>query len=173
MAPIATTAATDAKPANPGAPTPYQAIRRHCLACSGGSSHEVTLCVSVRCPLYLFRFGHGPDAAEVASVARVETHPTESPMTQAEIASGSRLKAIRRKCLDCSGNNIAEVRRCGHASCDLHRFRMGKGNRVLTAEQRAAATERLARHRASAANLHLPAAIPAQRANSEECAGSR
>lgn len=46
----------------------------------------------------------------------------------------SRHRAIRLKCLDCSGGNSAEVRRCGHADCPLwyHRF----GVSVNEAEKR-------------------------------------
>jgi hypothetical protein len=36
------------------------------------------------------------------------------------------LKAIRAKCLDCSGDNAAEVRECRIADCALFAFRMGK-----------------------------------------------
>ena len=35
-------------------------------------------------------------------------------------------KAIRFKCLDCSGGNVAEVRGCGIPKCPLWPFRMGK-----------------------------------------------
>lgn len=38
----------------------------------------------------------------------------------------NRSKAIRLKCLDCSGNNMAEVRKCPVTHCPLWRFRMGK-----------------------------------------------
>ena len=38
----------------------------------------------------------------------------------------SRSKAIRLKCLDCSGDNMAEVRKCPATHCPLWRFRMGK-----------------------------------------------
>ena len=38
----------------------------------------------------------------------------------------SPIKAIRAKCLDCSGNNAAEVRKCVAASCALWPFRMGR-----------------------------------------------
>lgn len=35
-----------------------QAIKQHCLECSGGSPKEVTLCHIVYCPLWQFRFGY-------------------------------------------------------------------------------------------------------------------
>lgn len=37
-----------------------------------------------------------------------------------------RSKAIRLKCIDCSGGNMAEVRKCPATNCPLWRFRMGK-----------------------------------------------
>ena len=36
------------------------------------------------------------------------------------------LKAIRLRCLDCSGNSAAEVRDCGIPSCALYPYRLGK-----------------------------------------------
>ncbi len=37
------------------------------------------------------------------------------------------MKAIRAKCLDCSGGNAAEVRRCGVGDkCALYVYRFGK-----------------------------------------------
>ena len=37
----------------------------------------------------------------------------------------SRSKAIRLKCIDCSGGNMAEVRKCPATGCPLWRYRMG------------------------------------------------
>jgi len=36
------------------------------------------------------------------------------------------LKAIRAKCLDCSGFQPSEVRKCKLVSCPLYTYRMGK-----------------------------------------------
>ncbi len=36
------------------------------------------------------------------------------------------LKAIRAKCVDCSGHNTAEVRECVVPDCPLYGYRMGK-----------------------------------------------
>lgn len=36
------------------------------------------------------------------------------------------LKAIRTHCMDCQGNNKAEVRRCPIATCTLWPYRMGR-----------------------------------------------
>ena len=38
----------------------------------------------------------------------------------------SRTKAIRMKCLDCSGGQLAEVRKCPATNCPLWRYRMGR-----------------------------------------------
>ena len=38
----------------------------------------------------------------------------------------SRARAIRAKCVDCSGGVLAEVRRCAITDCPLWHFRMGK-----------------------------------------------
>jgi hypothetical protein len=38
----------------------------------------------------------------------------------------SPLRAIRAKCIDCSGGSRAEVRRCTVTDCSLYPYRMGK-----------------------------------------------
>ncbi|MHB9023968.1 MAG: hypothetical protein ACYC7E_07285 [Armatimonadota bacterium] len=43
------------------------------------------------------------------------------------------LRAIRRKCLDCTCGQVKEVRECPATTCPLFRFRLGKGNRALAA----------------------------------------
>ena len=57
------------------------------------------------------------------------------------------LKAIRAKCLDCSGGSAREVRECAVKDCPLFCYRMGKNpnitRRALPPEQRAKITERL------------------------------
>lgn len=40
--------------------SPQKAIREFCLGCVGYSAREVKLCLSVKCPLYPFRFGKNP-----------------------------------------------------------------------------------------------------------------
>ena len=40
--------------------------------------------------------------------------------------SPSPTRAIREKCLDCSGGNAAEVRKCVAIGCALWAFRMGR-----------------------------------------------
>ncbi len=36
------------------------------------------------------------------------------------------LRAIRQKCVDCSGGQLQEVRLCPVSVCDLYAFRLGK-----------------------------------------------
>lgn len=59
----------------------------------------------------------------------------------------SPLKAIRLKCLDCSGGSWNEVSQCWAEDCPLHPFRFGKNpfrvKRVMSDEQKEAARERL------------------------------
>ena len=61
------------------------------------------------------------------------------------------MKAIRQKCLDCSGGSNEEVKNCFAKKCPLYQFRFGykldeNGNRRkrdLTDEQRQEMAERL------------------------------
>ena len=41
------------------------------------------------------------------------------------------LKAIRKKCLDCSGNDKTEVRKCPLKDCPLYPYRSGRKERPL------------------------------------------
>ena len=40
--------------------SPLEAIKAHCLECSGYSKFEALKCVSLECPLYLYRLGTNP-----------------------------------------------------------------------------------------------------------------
>ena len=57
------------------------------------------------------------------------------------------LKAIRLKCLDCSGGRNSEVKLCGVERCPLHPYREGhnpfKEKREWTEEQREAQKARM------------------------------
>ena len=61
------------------------------------------------------------------------------------------VKAIRLKCIDCSGGSKKEVQLCTARNCALYPFRMGRNPfrsvRELSEEQRIAAAERLAKAR--------------------------
>jgi hypothetical protein len=144
--------------------TPLAAIRQYCLWCCNGSYNEVRQCVSTGCPLWTLRHGHRPDPDDVAAVADVDTHPAEFPANQSEVTAGSRLKAIRRRCIDCSGGSVHEVRNCRIQSCSLHPFRLGTGNRSrnMTDEQRAAVAARLAAGRERRAQSDAGIALAAE-----------
>lgn len=131
--------------------TPLKAIRRHCLDCCNGSSNEVAHCAARRCSVWTLRFGRRPAPELLAEPADLVTHPQERRATQDDVATGSRLKAIRRRCLDCSGASPSEVAACKHVACGLHPYRLGKNpsraRHNLSDEMRAAIAIRLAGHR--------------------------
>lgn len=58
------------------------------------------------------------------------------------------MKAIRLKCLDCSGGSSNEVKECPCTTCALYPFRAGKNpfrqRRTLTEAQKDASRARLA-----------------------------
>jgi hypothetical protein len=87
--------------------------------------------------MHPFRFGRRPTAEEVAAIACRNVHPLEDEITQGEFHTegATALRAIKRRCLDCSGYSKAEVRNCKLRDCDLWPFRQGKNrNRVLSGE---------------------------------------
>ena len=59
------------------------------------------------------------------------------------------LKAIRLKCLVCSGDSSDEVKKCTLCHCPLHAFRFGKNpfRKPLSEEQRKKRGERLKKAR--------------------------
>ncbi len=66
--------------------------------------------------------------------------------TEEKHSKNTPLKSIRKKCIDCCGDQLAEVRRCHITECPLWPFRMGKNpfhSRKITDEQKEAATKRL------------------------------
>ena len=77
-----------------------------------------------------------------------------------EIEAGNEIKnpvkAIRAFCIDCCGGSSNEVKLCTALHCVLYPFRLGKNpfrtKRTMTEEQRAAATERLAKARQNKQN---------------------
>ena len=128
--------------------TPVQAIRQKCLWCCNSSAHEVALCLAKACPSWPFRFGRKPTDEIIVEQGETPLHPREKPMTAAEFhaARRSALKAIKRKCLDCSGLSKSEVRNCAFKDCGLHPFRQGQNpNRAYSPEERAKRAEHLAK----------------------------
>jgi hypothetical protein len=132
-----------------GHATPLKAVRRHCLSCCNGSSSEVRLCPAKACPLWPFRHGHRPNAEDKAAVADRQLCPLERDLTGGTFL-GSALRAVRLRCVDCSGNSDVEVRACnfgpGHPTpCDLHPFRLGRNPNINRSDEwKRAAAERLA-----------------------------
>lgn len=59
----------------------WRAIRRHCLACCGGSSPEVTDCPTEECDLYPYRLGR-PEVA-------CENETTRSPRCAGFVPGGT------------------------------------------------------------------------------------
>ncbi len=51
------------------------------------------------------------------------------------------IKAIRAKCIDCSGDQLKEVRLCPVTDCDLWPYRMGKRPTLKTSTGPAVAPE--------------------------------
>ena len=57
-------------------PSRARAVKDKCLECSGGSPLEVTLCVIVKCPLWIFRTGNNTSKAYWKRVGRaLRVHP--------------------------------------------------------------------------------------------------
>jgi hypothetical protein len=135
---------------------PLKAVRAHCLSCCTGSFIEVKLCPAKSCQLWPFRHGHRPTVEDRSAVADCRIHPHERDLSGAGF-QGTALRAIRRRCIDCSGNSDGEVRSCKFgpdhsAPCALHPFRMGRNPNIKRNEEwKAAAAERLVLARAVAA----------------------
>ena len=133
-----------------GHATPLKAVRRHCLSCCNGSSNEVKLCPAKSCPLWPFRHGHRPNAEDRAAVADRQLYPLERDLTGATF-HGSALRAIRLRCIDCSGNAMSRSARANsglairHPATCIHFGSAGTRNINRSDEWKRAAAERLAR----------------------------
>lgn len=126
--------------------SPLRALRRHCLWCCNGSSMEVKLCPAKVCPLWRFRLGRRPTAEDKAAVADMPIYPFERPTAGGEYHKngGTALKAIRRKCCDCSGGSLIGASGCTVRECALHPFRTGRNPNIrLSKERRAMLSARL------------------------------
>ena len=127
-------------------PPPLEARRLYCLGCCNGSALEVRLCSEMSCPLWPYRLGRNPTADMIAQLGDRPLHPLEDAVTAAEFhkKGGTGLKAIKRRCLDCSGYSKSEVRDCSNRDCPLHPFREGRNpNRKMRPEQSAIRAELL------------------------------
>jgi hypothetical protein len=127
---------TETEPATGGA-TPLEALRQACVECCNGSYAEVRACAATACPLWLFRLGRNPTAVERAALVEQAIYPLERKLTGA-----TGLKAIRRRCLDCSGGADAAVRSCAFRDCSLHPFRFGKNPNIVRSPERKEADAR-------------------------------
>ena len=87
-------------------PSPLASMRQYCLTCCNGSAHEVSLCPATSCSLWVYRFGRKPTAAMLAGADDCLMYPVEDGTTIAEFfeGGGTVLRAIRRHCIDCSGD---------------------------------------------------------------------
>jgi hypothetical protein len=148
----------------PGHPSPLKAVRLHCLSCCDGSFVEVKLCPARACPLWPFRHGCRPTAGDKSEVIDRKLHPQERQLKGNDF-QGTALRAIRLRCLDCSGNRGEAARSCQFGSehrepCALHPYRLGRNPNIKRSEKwKAAAAERLALARAVAA-LRNPIETP-------------
>jgi hypothetical protein len=127
---------------------PLRAVLAYCLWCCDGNASEVARCPARRCPLWHLRSGHRPTASDIEQNADVTMHPSERAATVSEVygGAGAVLKAIRRRCIDCSGGSLAEVRACKCDTCPLHPFRLGKNPNIrLSPERKAELLTRLRR----------------------------
>ena len=120
--------------------SPLRAVRAHCLWCCNDSASEIAQCPAHRCPLWLVRSGHRPRSGDIKQNPDTALHPREHPITVGDLhgGGGAILKAIRRRCLDCSGGSQAEVRTCECETCPLHPFRMGKNPNIRLSPERKA-----------------------------------
>ncbi|WP_173088927.1 hypothetical protein [Devosia sp. 1635] len=68
-----------------------------------------------------------PSSFEADGGQMVGKDPRQIPVAELRLLQQpeSPIKAIRAKCIDCSGNNVAEVRKCTAVGCALWPMRMG------------------------------------------------
>lgn len=75
----------------------------------------------------------------------------ESKMVCPETSKTNPVKAIRLKCLDCSGGSSIEVEKCNIPTCALYPFRLGKNpfrtTKEYTEEEKIKLKEQLAKYR--------------------------
>jgi hypothetical protein len=76
-------------------------------------------------------------------IVRYLTHSGEKTIDSSKL---TRAKAIKLKCLDCSGGSKAEVRLCTVTDCPLYQFRI-KTHKILTDEKKASLSANMHRVR--------------------------
>ena len=85
-----------------------QAIYQRCLNCSGWLHSEVKHCPFVKCHLYEFRTGSGPQGSRARSAA------------------------IRLYCNACQNGQVGEVGKCPSSDCPLFHYRRGRLDRPVS-----------------------------------------
>ena len=90
------------------------------------------------CPLWPFRHGHRPNEEDRAAIADRQLYPLERHLVGAAF-HGSALRAIRRRCIDCSAGD-AEARSCEFgpdhpAPCSLHPYRLGRNRHINRSDE--------------------------------------
>src|SRR5262245_44525898 len=114
------------------------------------------------CPLWPFRHGYRPTAEDKTAVTNRPLYPQERCATA---GAGTTLRAIRLRCLDCSGNRGDAARSCefgpNHPEpCALHPYRLGRNPNIKRSQEwKAAAAQRLRLARA-VARLQDPIEAP-------------
>lgn len=87
---------------------------------------------------------------EPAQIGRDPRQMTEADLVALGHHKRPLLRAIRANCIECAGNNEAEVRRCRMVACPMWPYRMATNpfqRRELSDEQRAELGDRLRRAR--------------------------
>ncbi len=69
--------------------------------------------------------GRDPRVIPAAELRELRVFDHTNPHDNYQPVVESPIKAIRAKCIDCSGGNMAEVRKCVATACPLWPFRMG------------------------------------------------
>lgn len=116
------------------AATPAKAIREHCVLCCGGvrqGEGGPNGCNSPACSLYGHRTRRFTVAQQPPALA-MRPHDMPLPAMKRRAAGGSRLAAIRLRCLDCAGS-AAAVKTCPATDCALWPYRLG--HRPTTSRQ--------------------------------------
>lgn len=111
--------------------SPFKAIRRHCVECSGDNEQEVKHCPSSTCLLWAYRFGQmsqtaiakgkpaDPDLAPVKPLRDGPVWPVKQDGTYI-----SPLRMVRGYCLNCTGT-WHDVEYCEITDCPLCGWRFG------------------------------------------------
>jgi hypothetical protein len=69
--------------------------------------------------------GKDPRTIEVTELRKLRVREHMNPNSNFQPVIESPIKAIRAKCIDCSGGTWSEVRKCVATACPLWPFRMG------------------------------------------------